>query len=206
MKRRTRSWLFYLYSTANILGSTLALGGISLFFLGLISDYWYLIVPGLYAVGYRLAPKQIDLHLDSQLTKEDEMKAAEKLINHAIGHLSSPAADALDRVWTILGDLLKRLDRFDPHDKVVHDIHQTATRHLPDLLIPYLELPPAFARFHPLKDNKTARELLIEQLNKLESTLSQTLHDALNQDVEKIRIQGAFLDKTFARGKDWLPL
>jgi hypothetical protein len=206
MNRRTRPWLFYLYSTANILGSALALGGIGLFFLGLIGDYWYLIVLGLYGVGYRLAPKQVDLHLDTQLAKEDEMKAAEKLIKHAIEHLSSPAADALNRVWSILGDLLKRLDRFDPHDKVVHDIHQTATRHLPDLLIPYLELPPAFARFHPLKDNKTARDLLIEQLNKLETTLNQTLHDALNQDVEKIRIQGAFLDQTFARGKDWLPL
>lgn len=206
MKRRTRSWLFYLYSTANILGSALALGGIGLFFAGLIGDYWYLIVLGLYGVGYRLAPRQADLHFDTQLAKEDEMKAAEKLINHAIEHLSSPAADALNRVWTVLGDLLKRLDRFDPHDKVVHDIHQTATHHLPDLLIPYLELPPAFARFHPLKDNKTARELLIEQLNKLEKTLNQTLHDALNQDVEKIRIQGAFLDQTFARGKDWLPL
>jgi hypothetical protein len=201
-----KSWLFYLYSTANIIGSALALVGLVLFFISIIEDFWYLIVLGLYVVGYRLAPKQIDLQLDTQLAKEDKMKAAEKLINHAIEHLSAPADDALSRVWAILSDLLKRMDRFDPHDKVVHDIHQTATRHLPDLITPYLELPPAFARFHPLKEHKTARDLLIEQLNKLEETLNQTLHDALNQDIEKIRVQGAFLDKTFARGKDWLPL
>jgi hypothetical protein len=201
-----KPWLFYLYSTANIIGSALALFGLLLFFTGIIDDYWYLIVPGLYALGYRLAPKQIDLHLDTQLAKEDEMQAAEQLINHAIDHLSAPAADALSRVWAVLCDLLERMDRFDPHDKVVHDIHQTATRHLPDLITPYLELPPAFARFHPLKEHKTARDLLIEQLNRLETTLTQTLHDALDQDIEKIRIQSAFLDKTFARGKDWLPL
>jgi hypothetical protein len=203
---RARTLLFYLYSTGNILGSLLAIAGLGLFFLGIISDYWYLIVAGLYAVGYRLAPKQVDIHLDIQLAKEDEMKAAEKLISHAIEHLSAPAADALNRVWVVLNDLMKRLDRFDPHDKLVHDIHRTATRHLPDLITPYLELPPAFARFHPLKDHKTARDLFIEQMNNLEKPLNQTLHHPLNQDIEKIRIQGVFLDKIFARGKDWLPL
>ncbi|PVV06664.1 MAG: hypothetical protein B6D72_19835, partial [gamma proteobacterium symbiont of Ctena orbiculata] len=109
-------------------------------------------------------------------------------------------------VWEILMDLIKRLDRFDQNDRVVHDIQQTATKHLPDLITPYLELPPAFARFHPLKENKTARDLLIEQLRKLENTLNETLHDALNQDVEKMRIQSEFLDQTFSKGKNWLSL
>jgi hypothetical protein len=201
-----RSWLFYLYSTGNIIGSALGLVGLLLFFSGIINDYWALIVLGLYAVGYRLAPKHADVHLDTKLAKQDELKAAEKLVKQSISHMSTPAAEALSRVWEILLDLMKRLDRFDQNDRIVHDIHQTATKHLPDLITPYMELPPAFARFHPLKDNKTARDLLIEQLTKLEKSLNETLHDALNQDVEKIRIQSEFLDQTFSRGKNWLPL
>lgn len=201
-----KSWLFYLYSTGNILGSALGLVGLVLFFFGIINDYWTLIVLGLYVVGYRLAPKHADIHLDTKLAKEDELKAAEKLVKQSIDHMSAPAAEALSRVWEILMDLIKRLDRFDQNDRVVHDIQQTATKHLPDLITPYLELPPAFARFHPLKENKTARDLLIEQLRKLENTLNETLHDALNQDVEKMRIQSEFLDQTFSKGKNWLSL
>ncbi|MEW8562169.1 MAG: hypothetical protein AB2541_08690 [Candidatus Thiodiazotropha sp.] len=201
-----KSWLFYLYSTGNILGSALGLVGLILFFFGIINDYWTLIVLGLYVVGYRLAPKHADIHLDTKLAKEDELKAAEKLVKQSIDHMSAPAAEALSRVWEILMDLIKRLDRFDQNDRVVHDIQQTATKHLPDLITPYLELPPAFARFHPLKENKTARDLLIEQLRKLENTLNETLHDALNQDVEKMRIQSEFLDQTFSKGKNWLSL
>ncbi|MBT2970960.1 MAG: hypothetical protein KME56_08120 [Candidatus Thiodiazotropha sp. (ex Ctena orbiculata)] len=201
-----KSWLFYLYSTGNILGSALGLVGLILFFFGIINDYWTLIVLGLYVVGYRLAPKHANIHLDTKLAKEDELKAAEKLVKQSIDHMSAPAAEALSRVWEILMDLIKRLDRFDQNDRVVHDIQQTATKHLPDLITPYLELPPAFARFHPLKENKTARDLLIEQLRKLENTLNETLHDALNQDVEKMRIQSEFLDQTFSKGKNWLSL
>jgi hypothetical protein len=201
-----KSWLFYLYSTGNIIGSALGLIGLMLFFFDIINDYWVLIVLGLYAVGHRFAPRHADLHLDSKLAKEDELKAAEKLVKQSIRHMSSPAAEALSRVWEVLSDLITRLDRFDQNDRVVHDIHQTATKHLPDLITPYMELPPAFARFHPLKDNKTARDLLIAQLTKLEKSLNETLHDALNQDVEKIRIQSEFLNQTFSRGKEWLPL
>jgi hypothetical protein len=201
-----KPWLFYLYSTGNIVGSALGIVGLALFFTGIINDYWPVIVIGLYVIGYRLTPKQADIHLDTKLAKESELKAAEKFVMQSIKHMSAPAAEALTRVWTILSDLLTRLDRFDPNDRVVHDIHQTATKHLPDLLTPYMELPPAFARFHPLKDHKTARDLLIEQLTKLEVSLNETLHNALTQDVEKMRIQSKFLDQTFSRGKNWLPL
>ncbi|PVV15668.1 MAG: hypothetical protein B6D72_01935, partial [gamma proteobacterium symbiont of Ctena orbiculata] len=90
-----KSWLFYLYSTGNILGSALGLVGLVLFFFGIINDYWTLIVLGLYVVGYRLAPKHANIHLDTKLAKEDELKAAEKLVKQSIDHMSAPAAEAL---------------------------------------------------------------------------------------------------------------
>jgi hypothetical protein len=49
-----------------------------------------------------------------------------------------------------------------------------------------------FARLCPIKEGKTARGLLIVQSNKLKNTLTQTLHDVLNQDIEKIRVQSSF--------------
>lgn len=198
-----RVWL-YLYSTANIAGSALALTGLGLFFAGLIDDWWPLIVAGLYLVGYRLAPRRHAIHLDEALAHADRMKAAEKLIRQARGQLSAPVLEVLDRVWETLQALLDRLDRFDANDKLVHDIRQTAVRHLPELLEPYLALPPAFARFHPLREGKTARDLLIERLGALESALNSTLHDALNEDVDRLRAQSAFLEQTFPQGRDWL--
>lgn len=199
-----RRVLLYLYSTANIVGSSLALLGLLLFFGGVIREWWPLIVIGLYLIGYRVVPKHADLHLDASLAQQDAFRAAEKLVEQAMAQLSEPAADALDKVWGLLQELLPRLDRFDPNDKIVFDIKQTATRHLPDLIEPYLSLPPAFARFHPLKNGRTARELFIKQLNDLEAALKEALADALNDDVDRLRVQSAFLEKTFARQGDWL--
>jgi len=199
-----RSFWLYLYGTPNIVGSTLALFGLGLFFSNLISDWWFFIVAGLYLVGYRLTPTHVDVHLDRELAKENAFKAADKLVKETLKHVSQPVAEALERVWVLLQDLMKRLDRFDPNDKIVHDIQKTATHHLPDLLEPYLSLPPAFARFHPVKGDKTARDLLLEQLNNLEKSLNTALTDALNEDVDNLRIQGEFLNNTFAHNKDWL--
>jgi len=199
-----RSWLLYLYSTANIAGASLALLGLGLFFTGVVREWWPLIVVGLYVVGYRLVPKHTDLHLDSSLAQEDAFRAAEKLVQEATDQLSKPAAEALNLVWELLKELLPLLGRFDPNDKIVYDIKQTATKHLPDLIEPYLALPPAFARFHPLKNGQTARDLFIQQLNDLETALKETLADALNEDVDRLRIQSAFLQKTFAKRADWL--
>ena len=43
--------MLYLYSANNIAGCVLAIGGLVLFFGGVIHAYWWAIVAGLYGVG-----------------------------------------------------------------------------------------------------------------------------------------------------------
>ena len=47
----------FLYSPGNIAGCLLAMGGLGLFFGGVIQAYWWAIVPGLYGVGALAWPR-----------------------------------------------------------------------------------------------------------------------------------------------------
>ena len=62
-----------------------------------------------------------------------------------------------------------------------------------------VELPPAFARFHRVRDNKTARELLVEQLQTLNDEFAQILADIHSEQIEKLEAHGKFLNQRFNR-------
>src|SRR5690606_26751511 len=81
MNQNQKRWL-YLYSTPNIVGSALGILGLILFFTGLIGQFWWLIVPGLYAIGVVVTPgsQQIDLALRHQLTIEELQVELEELV------------------------------------------------------------------------------------------------------------------------------
>ena len=52
---KMRIFLF-LYSTQNLVGCALAIGGLGLFFADVITEWWLPIVAGLYAVGWLAVP------------------------------------------------------------------------------------------------------------------------------------------------------
>ncbi len=52
-------------------------------------------------------------------------------------------------------------------DYDLHVVKQTVTDYLPQMLTTYLELPPAFATMHKMRNGKTSQDILIEQLTVL---------------------------------------
>ncbi len=204
---RHRFYLF-LYGPANILGCFLGLLGLGLFFAGLIKAYWIGIVTGLYAIGYIVAPanRRLDLKIDVQLELADIQEALETLVK------TVRKKKASQEVITLLGsikesivEILPRLAKQvgTPYD--AHVIRQTALQYLPDMLETYLALPPAFARLHPLKDNKTAAQILTEQLQLLDEEMKKLVVDIVKNDTEALIIHGNFLREKFqGADKAWL--
>lgn len=203
MRRRL---LLFLYSTPNIVGSLLGLVGLMLYFSGIIKSYWFFIVAGLYAIGVLATPKTptYDLRLNHQLTVEELRRALEKLVQSIRNKVPPDILDKVQNITASIQDILPRIADVNSGDYNIHVIRQTALEYLPETLQNYLNLPRAFARLHPLKNGKTAQQLLLEQLDLLDAKMREIVEDFHRDDAQQLLVHGRFLEKKFRKSDVWL--
>lgn len=195
---RKQFWLF-LYSTPNMVGSALGIVGLLLFFAGLIQDFWFLIVVGLYAVGLFVTPRnpQYELTVRHQLSVDELRQELETVVNTIRKHVPD---DIYAKVLSIKASILAILPQIadiNSANQNMHIIRQTVLDYLPQALQNYLNLPPAFANLHPVKNGKTARQLLGEQLDLLDKQMKEIVEDIHRDDAQKLIVHGRFLEDKF---------
>src|SRR5215510_4127127 len=194
-----RHVLLFVYGTPNIVGALLGLMGLGLFFGGVIQRYWFFIVVGLYVAGLLLTPRSraVELTLQSQVSAEHVRDALEDLVNKVRHKVPKEILTKVDRIQAAILTLLPKIGDVNSGDPTTYTVRQTALAYLPQALQHYLNLPPAFANFHPVKDGKTAKTLLLEQLDLLAKTMDQVVEDFHRQDTEQLLIHGRFLEERF---------
>lgn len=199
-------FLLFLYGTPNIVGSVLALLGLALFFLGIIKSFWFFIIVGLYAIGYVGVPRNPSLHLS--LSKAMDTKALsgalDELRRSVKKRLSDPVITRLVSVSDTIKHILPHLDKMDGNSKHLHSVRKTVTDYLPRMLETYLQLPPAFARMHRMKNGFTPREMLMEQLGLLQNEMDKILQLVLENDADALVAHGNFIKEKFAGDYDWI--
>lgn len=199
---KTRFWLF-LYSRRNIVASSLALGGLGLYFFGVIDDWWPIIVAGLYFCGWFAVPtdKQADSLEHRELAQADLIEQLDDLIRRATKGLPKEALEKLSAIRSIVATLLPRMHEMAEAGagavEQLFTITQAVTRDLPNTLSNYLRLPTAFAQLHTLDNGKTAKLLLIEQLDLLHGHLNQLAQSAHRHDIDALVVNGQFLKEKF---------
>lgn len=193
----------YLYSSGNILGCVLALGGLGLFFAGIIASYWGAIVAGLYLAGVLAIPsrKNVASLAAERFNQDNLLDALESTLKTLGPKLPEKARTCLASIQQTLQDLLPALHaleseaQLDLHSRVT--VMSTITKYLPETLAAYLRLPPAFALVHQGSSGKTAQILLVEQLEALDNQLKKVATNAYARDIERLVINGAFLKDRF---------
>lgn len=93
--------------------------------------------------------------------------------------------------------ILPEIADINSADHNIHVIRQTVLDYLSEALQNYLNLPPAFANLHPVKNGKTARQLLGEQLDLLDKEMQEIVEDIHRDDAQKLIIHGRFLEDKF---------
>jgi len=191
--------LLFLYSTRNLVGSSLAIGGLALFFAGVISDWWFPIVAGLYALGWLVVPgsKQLELKARNEATQANLVDSLEELISASKSRLPTEAAERLSRIHTLVTELAPKLFSGDVAMEHVVTLVHAVTRDLPGTVKNYLRLPAAFASMHVVEDGKTARQLLLEQLDILDGQLTKIATNIYKDDAEALVTNGWFLKEKF---------
>jgi hypothetical protein len=197
--------LLFLYSSANIAGCALALAGPALLFAGLIGPGWLIITAGLYGVGWLLGrrPPEIERHIADSLGVEATLERLDEIVAQAHPHLTAEMHASLASVRSSVTEVLPRLVGARSHDADLYTLRETVLRYLPETLANYVALPPAFRTNHALKDGRTARQLLAEQLALLDGKLRDIVANVAASDAQALLANGHFLELRF-RQPDFL--
>jgi hypothetical protein len=200
----TNKLSLFLYSPGNIAGCLLALGGLGLFFLGIIHPYWWAIVAGLYAAGVLGWPRnslaQVAEH--TELSPNLVAHQLHRLVDSVLPGLPNEAIALLRSIEATLHELLPRLKALreigiiSPKDSFT--VVETVRRYLPDTLGAYLRLPRLYANMQPLANGKTASQGLLDQLLMLDKSLKVIAQSAFEGDAQKLVSNGQFLQNKFA--------
>jgi hypothetical protein len=194
--------LLFLYSTANIAGCALALLGPALLFAGVIGPGWGFITAGLYGAGWavgwagRRAP-EVERRIEDSLTVEQTLEHLDRLVQQVQPQLSADMQAHLASVRTSVAEVLPRLVGARSHDADLFTVRETVLRYLPETLANYVALPPAFRSTQALKDGKTARQLLGEQLALLDEKMLEIVANVSSADAQALLANGKFLEMKF---------
>lgn len=97
--------------------------------------------------------------------------------------------------------LLPKLMRQNNASHNSYNLKQTALEYLPDAINKYLEFPQYFAEHHILSNGKTPQQILLEQLDLLDSTVYNMMSSIYENDSDGLLVHGNFLADKFANHK-----
>jgi len=198
-------FMLYLYSTRNIVACVVALSGPALLFLGVIREGWLLITGALYAAGYFAtpAPQVLDAGLVQSVSFEALLERFDRLVNEARAQLPYKMVGLLDSIRRSIQEVLPRLDDAHVFDDNLFTVRETIARYLPETLANYIALPPIFRVTRVLKDGKTARDLLMDQLVVLDNQMKEVVGNLARGDADALLANGEFLEAKF-RERDFI--
>ncbi len=204
MSNRQR-FLLFLYSTPNIVGALLGILGLLLYFLGVIGSFWFLIVAGLYGIGVLATPKSpaMELRLRNELSLEEIRVELRELVVKIRNRVPKEIYTQVISITNSILEILPRIVDLNSSDYNIYTIRQMALEYLPETLENYLKLPVAYTNLHPVKDGKTAKQLLIEQLDILDKEMKDIVQDFYSNDTDRLMAHGRFLEEKFKDGAAW---
>jgi hypothetical protein len=195
-------FLLWLYGNPNMLGCALALLGPLLLFAGVIKPYWWAITAGLYASGWLLGHMSqrtpvTERRIEDTLTVAQTLEHLDQLVSRMKPVLTAEMNVHLSSVKTSISEVLPRLVEERSHGTELFTLRETVLRYLPETLANYAALPPVFRTTHGLKNGKTARQLLTEQLALLDTKMREVVVNVASSDAQALLANGQFLEMKF---------
>jgi hypothetical protein len=199
--------LRYLYSGKNILGSTLALFGLLLFFTGLVTSFfWPFVVLAMYGIGALLAPGPTQLALSGTSFDPDSIRRSlQRQLSAANGKLPPPLQAKLQSIADTIYGILPHYAEFPPGSPDLFVVGRTATDYVPTALQAYLSLPRAYATLHKMPNGKTADEVLSDQLSLIATKMDEVADAVHKKDSDALLANGRFLAEKFGPSALSLP-
>ena len=199
--------LRYLYSSKNIIGSTLAIFGLLLFFTGVITSFfWPFVVLAMYGVGALLAPGPPKVALAATSFDPDGIRRSlQHTMSIANGKLPPELQAKLQEIADTITGILPHYADFPAGSPDLFVVGRTATDYLPSALQAYLNLPRAYATLHKMPNGKTADQVLADQLTLLSAKMNEVADAVHKKDSDALLANGRFLEEKFGASPLALP-
>ena len=199
--------LRYLYSSKNIIGSTLAIFGLLLFFTGVITSFfWPFVVVAMYGVGALLAPGPPKVALAATSFDPDGIRRSlQHTMSIANGKLPPELQAKLQEIADTITGILPHYADFPAGSPDLFVVGRTATDYLPSALQAYLNLPRAYATLHKMPNGKTADQVLADQLTLLSAKMDEVADAVHKKDSDALLANGRFLEEKFGASPLALP-
>jgi len=197
----------FVYSNRNLAGSGLALLALAAFFLNLIHDFWYVIVAGSYGIGALVARDggALETQLNDEMSVKDAVDGVARLAAESQKRLPPEIAALVTQIASAVEEILPRLAARHVVDAVFDDVRSTATTYLPDTLNAYLSVPTTYRNTVAIRDGKTARQIVVEQLTVLAAKMQEIAKNAVVDDAQSLLANGRFLKERFAEAPMFKP-
>ena len=199
--------LRYLYSGKNIVGSTLALFGLVLFFTHVITVFfWPFVVVAMYGIGALLSPGPPHMDLAGTSFDPDGIRRSlQHQLGAANGKLSPALMAKVQEISDTIMGILPHYADFPPGSPDLFVVGRTATDYLPSALQAYLNLPRAYATLHKMQNGQTADQVLDAQLTLLASKMDEVADAVHKKDSDALVANGKFLEEKFGASPLALP-
>jgi hypothetical protein len=199
--------LRYLYSGKNIVGSTLALLGLLLFFTGVITSFWWpFVVVAMYGIGALIAPGPTKLDIAATSFDPDSIRRSlQKVVGQSGARLPAALAAKVQHISDTIVGILPHYADFPPGSPDLFVVGRTATDYLPSALQAYLNLPRAYATLHRMSNGKTADEVLSDQLDLLSTKMDEVADAVHKKDSDALLANARFLEEKFGPSALSLP-
>ena len=199
--------LRYVYSGKNIVGCTLALFGLLLFFTGIITSFfWPFVVVAMYGIGALLWPGPPQVALAGTSFDPDSIRRSlQHTLSISSGKLSPELQAKLQAIADSITGILPHFSEFPPGSPDLFVVGRTATDYLPAALQAYLNLPRAYATLHKMPNGKTADQVLGDQLTLLSSKMDEVADAVHKKDSDALLANGRFLEEKFGASPLALP-
>jgi hypothetical protein len=150
------------------------------------------------------AGREHSLTLHREAKVSEIRKALEHLLILLRGKVLNVVYERVQSIVLSIQQVLPRLEQADASDHAAYTIREMALTYLPETLENYLKLPRAYARFHPVRDGKTSKELLLEQLAVLDAEMKQVVEDVNRDKVNTLQAHGRFLRSRFGHSDKFI--
>lgn len=193
----------WLYSRKNIVGCASATFAIILYLAGIIDIFAWGIIAGFYVAGYLLAPKEkttVFFHLSNE-SLADYKGFLQRLYKNSEEYLPMEAKQKLQSICNNSNELLDFLDKSPEHinsfNEQIFSIKKIFDQYLPNLINRYIKLPKRYAETIVLQNEKTTKDMLMEQLKILDEQIIKISYAMYENDTKALQIHGKVLEQKF---------
>jgi len=194
----------FIFSNKNITGLVCASLIVALGFVGIVKHAWFIVAMIAYVFGYLIGPKEKEVvfyHIKGE-NMADYIGFLNKFLKNSLDNSKLPieAKSILQNITKDAVELLNFLqskDSVDESSEEMMNLKSIFDTYIPKLINQFSKLPSDYANNIKTSSGKTAKDMLIEQLNLLEQKIKEISYGIYEDDVTALKVNGRFLKEKF---------